>query len=537
MKDYEKLADSLDKRMLDFNLKILAFLASILLRPLAACTQVIFRQNLGERYFNETTMILSAILWIIPQLFGWPAVRMRNGWLHELGYRRLETWLSGHVDAKMALFTFITSAVFWFFASRNLAQTRQRQADGVAWYSMSRGESRFGNENASRDFAISFVVSAVLLFFAPSFGFLFIASRVAGYYLYVKEQQAYYQRYLDEMDAKIMAGHLEPALNGKQPPRQTGGLNCPLPARIKGERRVHVAKVVAAGAFVRQATNTPPHAPAPTASSAPTATGPGIPPQSYQPVGSGEVTQPIKSAVQTVAPFLKSKLFRNLVLIVIALVVGKYVFQNIHWHSDKLPAVAPVRTSTIQTAEVEKHTDVPVISTTAMAATPAVEREAAQPQSVPRQSGETEIQRQKTERENVIKALTGSIAAEQAKLHEFNVHGKSLVLTNGLNIENAARSQRSALHQENEMLYSLLQQVILAQTQAINSFQDDLGKLPAAAMSSVQAFQSNWERSVVTMEQDRQAIRLAFETLATKITNAPAKGGLFNFRFSSDGKK
>ena len=116
MRDYEQLADSLDRRMLDFNLKILAFLASILLRPLAACTQVMFRMNMGERYFSETTFIYSAILWCVPSALNGLCIHIRNGFLRDVGCHRLAIWLSGHMDSRVSLIaTFITSAAFWLF--------------------------------------------------------------------------------------------------------------------------------------------------------------------------------------------------------------------------------------------------------------------------------------------------------------------------------------------------------------------------------------------------------------------------------------
>jgi DMSO/TMAO reductase YedYZ heme-binding membrane subunit len=59
---YEKLNDTLDKKMLDFNLKILGLAASLLFRPLALASEPFFRKNMGERYFTGTTAAIAAVL-------------------------------------------------------------------------------------------------------------------------------------------------------------------------------------------------------------------------------------------------------------------------------------------------------------------------------------------------------------------------------------------------------------------------------------------------------------------------------------------
>ena len=59
----DQATGGLDKKMLDFNLKALAFLALVLFRPAAVATEPFFRKNMGERYFNYTYAVLGGMLW------------------------------------------------------------------------------------------------------------------------------------------------------------------------------------------------------------------------------------------------------------------------------------------------------------------------------------------------------------------------------------------------------------------------------------------------------------------------------------------
>jgi hypothetical protein len=243
MRSYDRLSDTLDGKLLDMNLKVLGLLASILIRPLAACTEVMFRRNLGERYFNVTTTILSVFIWSAAELFSYFGRGIQLDFFQKIGCGRLGAWLAVHSNPK--IITVLIGLAFWWSASTNLDQSRKRQAKGIPWYSMSRGESVFGNESPFWNDFIPLVIGIVLFAYSPVSGLFFIASRAAGYFLFLKEQQSHYARYLDDMDAKILSSQLQAALKGEKDPGETQGLFCPLPARIKGEQRDEVVRVSA----------------------------------------------------------------------------------------------------------------------------------------------------------------------------------------------------------------------------------------------------------------------------------------------------
>jgi hypothetical protein len=72
---------------------------------------------------------------------------------------------------------------------------------------------------------------------------------LVSYQVEASQQAAFYNRYLDAMDAKVQAKYLRRALDKGEPPDDTDGLYCPLSKAFKGEYRQRVARVVAGGPF------------------------------------------------------------------------------------------------------------------------------------------------------------------------------------------------------------------------------------------------------------------------------------------------
>lgn len=171
-------------------------------------------------------MIHSFLLWGIPWFLAYLSSGQKWNFLRNHGWPELATWLADKTHP-ISIGTLLAIA-FWWYGSKNLEQARKRQAEGIPWYSMSRGESVFGTESVMLNGLISFLIGSILFALAPPFGLFFLVSRLAGYFLFVQEQQSHYARYLDDMDAKILSGHLESALNGEETPRETQGLHCPL---------------------------------------------------------------------------------------------------------------------------------------------------------------------------------------------------------------------------------------------------------------------------------------------------------------------
>jgi len=245
--NYDKLTDTLDKKMLDFNLKLLGVLGSLLIKPLAMCTEPFFRKNFGERYFNGNTYTVSIALWLVAQKFSGvtltgepPKVQM---WLLNGSHDSLANAISPeHIAWVMVI-------VYAILGMWSLGSSRSRRIAGEVWHSMSRGESIFGQEEVALDIFVAVLIVVFFGFTAPALALLFFASQFASYYLAAKQQASFYSRYLDAMDAKIEAEYLQRALDKGEPPSETDGLRCPLPTAFKGKHRTRVARVVAGGGF------------------------------------------------------------------------------------------------------------------------------------------------------------------------------------------------------------------------------------------------------------------------------------------------
>ena len=230
---FDKLSDTLDNKMLDFNLKMLGVLGAILFKPAAVATEPFFRKNMGERYFTYTNAVVAGMIWwgvgVLNKLFA--------------GTWRFESESTvGHAEAVGGFI----DVVFLILAAANISAARQRQKKGIRWHSMGRGESLFGSESPIRDWIITVLVAVVLYkLHAGIFAAFFLLSRVFSEYLEQQRQQALYNRYLDIMDAQIESEYLQQTLAKGPAPMLTDGIYHPLPGHFKGEHREKVARVVA----------------------------------------------------------------------------------------------------------------------------------------------------------------------------------------------------------------------------------------------------------------------------------------------------
>lgn len=261
--NYKKLTDTLDKKLLDFNLKFLGVFLGILVKPLAMCTEPFFRKNFGQRYFTENTLCLSGFIWafalFFERNFGGGEDSPAQRFLHRDNLNLLAGWSSPqHVGLAVLI-------AYCVLAFKQIAISKRRQKAGEIWYSLGRGESLFGREDRFRDVLFAAFAVVVLWFLFPVLSVIFAASQATSYYLEAHQQASLYNRYLDAMDAKIEAEFLQRALDKGEPPVSTEGLYCPLPKSFQGQYRSRVARVVAGGPFVEGA--------------APALTGGGMPPR------------------------------------------------------------------------------------------------------------------------------------------------------------------------------------------------------------------------------------------------------------------
>ena len=240
---YDRFSDSLDQKLLDFNLKVLVLLVTLIWKPLAICTDPFFRKNFGERYLTGTSVLVAFIIWGIAEKMSKLTSFLENPIeriFYDAQWYKTAEWLHTHdVSGKVA---YGISFAYGFIAMTHFLWIYWRRTTPQRWHSMSRGESIFGTENKLRDGIIAFVAIGVLGIFAPPISFLFFCSRMSSFYLTRKQEQSLYTKYLNQIDKKIEAELLQRALDKGEPPRLTDGLYAPLPKQFKGEHRTNVAK-------------------------------------------------------------------------------------------------------------------------------------------------------------------------------------------------------------------------------------------------------------------------------------------------------
>lgn len=228
--------------MLDFSLKILAFLAVLVLRPLANVTNPLFRKNMGIRYFTMVQLIFGMFLW------SYAHVATSNGetplaqYLYSKGWFKTGDFVANKHLARKAVD--VVGLAYSILATRILVAAFKREKQGQPWHSMSRGESRFGSENIWPELGVSIAVFGILFALSPSAALLFFVSRAIAIYMHLKDQRMALIQYYDRMDATIEKKFLNLENVTPRPLGQTLGFQLMLPKHIKGEQRINVAKVL-----------------------------------------------------------------------------------------------------------------------------------------------------------------------------------------------------------------------------------------------------------------------------------------------------
>lgn len=527
--NYESLSDTLDKKILDFNLKILGLIASILIKPLALATEPFFRKDFGERYLTCTSASISLLLWLFAsKITSWFFGDLLEKEYQKAGFYKTANWLHEH-NLSLWVAGFVVGT-YSGLALINLARARSRRKTGKVWYSMSRGGSIFGSENKVRDIIIAIVVVVVLLAFAPPIAFLFFISRFASYYLAAKQQNNFYSRYLDAMDAKIESEFLQRALEKGEPPSNTDGLHCPLPKTIKGEYRTRVARVVAGGPFVAGATAATQGTPQPHQQFATT-------PQNDPNTISMIISQaaelkPVfqagwKMARQTPS-FIKSvassKRFIRLVvatLVVVAcLVAGFTVFRFVKSHR-KPPVVAskvvteraqpPAANPAPTTPAITEHQNQPPQTTPTIV--PAKENLVTPTQNV------SETQGSPTQ-EQIIKQIENTLVAEDTKISKFKDDCDDARVGELLEIQGVASSYKTSFNQQSGKIQKKEEAVVNSQRAYLRKFQQDLQANVTNPQFDPQGDLEKLERAIPKMEHDRQHVSQALDALETAIKNA-----------------
>jgi len=534
---YDKLSDTFDAKLLDFNLKFVTLLATLLIRPLANATDPFFRKNLGCRYFTIGSFLAAGFLWFVamrlePLINGF----LRTG-LELFGYTELAQWVGRfHVPAWVGWGMFMAFSVL---AGRNLGAAQLRESNGSVWHSMSRGESIFGSENPARDFIITIVVCLVLGYVSPPLGLLFGLSRWMSFVLARKQQRSIYARYLDEMDRRIEAGNLETTLRDGPSPKTTGGLYCPLPARIKGEHRATVARIVTHSSL----------RPVPAVEQRPA----GSPTSAKPTAADTSSTAPATPAAKTKSASKAATYpVRNLVLglvIVVALIVGGYFLAGWFKGNSQTAVSPPPVTPTAQAQPSPVTTPAPpqnaparpVIApaiqpsalATSLTSVASAEAQAAQnaallaKQEAARAAAQRlEEARRLQQRAKAVEQLQTMLTTQTEELAKFADLCENRQSANTNKINSVSRSNRASLHEKNNSLGRQTRQEIDIQKTILGKLEEAVRKLNSDQQAAPLETQNYCDSQITIMEKNRQTLTAAWDALEVQIAKAPAPKGL-----------
>ena len=239
----EKFADGFIKGATQIG----ALIAFFIFSAAATATDPFFRKNMGERYFTSPRAVVSLIGWLV--MF-FVAKTSNNIGMDLYGNITPPNHLVKAVGIVILL-------AYGVMAGYNLYTTYQRRRTGLYWHSKSRGESVFGYESKIRDLLVEVLVFVGLMYVSKIYGAFFLLSRLMGYAAEAAGNAAFYNRYLDIMDAKIEAENMEAALRDGLVPSKVGGFDRRLPAGYTTEQRANIARVVTGGPIIAPIKNEP----------------------------------------------------------------------------------------------------------------------------------------------------------------------------------------------------------------------------------------------------------------------------------------
>jgi hypothetical protein len=231
--------------------QVLSRIFFLLTRPLVLVTQVLFRKQMGERYFTPLQAGFSAALILIANAV--TVIVCNPLWQNDYYYypnspAHVRAAFAGIVgDLWFIVFLLITG---WHF---RVTVPRRRKQD-IRWYSRSDGLPRlpipafWGIDQVQCQLLFEVAVVVVLAIAAfclrfYGFGVLLALSALITYAADAEERKRFHQRVLDAADGEIESQWLAEAIERRLSPDKTEGLKVSLPAACSKAYRQRVANL------------------------------------------------------------------------------------------------------------------------------------------------------------------------------------------------------------------------------------------------------------------------------------------------------
>lgn len=214
----ESLTDGLEKKLKSVFGDVLLALVFSFIRPIATLTEVFFRKQMGERYFNAWNYFAGFIL--ISAVRSPYAVVTR-----------------GQIPVANIL-AFAWGIAFAVCIYLHKEEVKNRYRDGIRWHSYCYGLPRIEKLPAAIERAIPIVIGVMFIVFRfMGIGGLLVLSGMISITLRTREVQEFRNRMLDKIDAQIEHDNLEKTILENLPPQQTEGLRAPVPGNMSKEAR------------------------------------------------------------------------------------------------------------------------------------------------------------------------------------------------------------------------------------------------------------------------------------------------------------
>ncbi len=220
-----------------FSQRAVGAVAPRFLKGIASASEVFFRKNMGERYFDSNSVGVGVFLWFFATLLSSFCGVLGAKILGVIGLGPLAKILD-HGNLFSVFLGLLVITAFIGLAISEKSKASRRRNSPIPRHSMTRGESRI--KDPGTEILTKIAASVVLLAFAMPLGCVLVLSLCFCRLLIIKQDEAIYSRYLDAIDSKIEAEQLETALLGNTPLENTY-LYKPLDKDMPLDLRVNVA--------------------------------------------------------------------------------------------------------------------------------------------------------------------------------------------------------------------------------------------------------------------------------------------------------
>jgi hypothetical protein len=231
------MGNRINERMVNVAIDMLLGLLAALVRPLAVVTEVVFRKQMGERYFHVIHSMAGAVLIFLSGIPFWHTDFALYALSHPaVAFQYYNRWPAGAALTMYVAWGWL--AAFYVFCFLHGRAIKARYRAGLRWHSYCYGIPRFAGLPVILERILPLAAAAALIYYgAYSPAVLLVISTYISYMTRVREAAQFQGRVLDAVDMQIEAENLSNAVLQRLTPEQAEGVVAPLPAYVSDKCR------------------------------------------------------------------------------------------------------------------------------------------------------------------------------------------------------------------------------------------------------------------------------------------------------------